>query len=361
LRVRLREKVLMKDIGKISKRLEMRVAAWVTCSRLNDLLKELQPDVINVHNLHVAGWGPQLVAVCARHAPTVWTLHDMWSFTGRCAYSYDCRKFTSGCNASCPTPAENPVLEPKLIARAWKLRRRLFAEQADLVAACPSGWLAQEALAGFWSSHRVEVIPNGLPLDVYLPLDRALARAALGINSHSPVILAAAQILTERRKGGAILVEVLQKIRNRPLTLITLGHGRLSSLPKGVTSHSLGYVDHERTKVLAYNAADLLVHPAPVDNLPNVVVEAIACGTPCVGFAVGGVPDVVRPGLTGWLAQEITARSLASAIDDALTVIKQGTDLRSSCRAIAEAEYAVQIQAQRYLTLFRSLQQDRCL
>lgn len=330
-----------------------------TQRRLAHLLADLHPNVINVHNLHKAaafGWSVNLLQVCAQYAPTIWTLHDMWSFTGRCAYSYACRKFISGCDASCPTAMEYPALEPKLIARAWKMRHRLFAEQGDLAAACPSRWLAEEALAGFWAGHRVEVIPYGLPLDIYLPLERSLARATLGINSGGPVLLAVAQDITARRKGGTTLVEALQRVQNRPLTLITLGHGHLPVEAEGISLHPLGYIDHERTKVLAYNAADLLVHPALVDNLPNVVMEAIACGTPCAGFAIGGVPDMVRPGLTGWLAQDVTAQGLADVIDEALTAIEQGADLRSSCRAIAEAEYDVGIQAQRYLQLFKSFQ-----
>jgi len=350
-----REILLMNAIGKISERLKRRVIAWVTCHRLGGLLDKLQPDVVNVHNLHGAGSGPELPAVCARHAPTVWTLHDMWSFTGRCAYSHDCRKFITGCDASCPTPEEYPALGSRLIAGAWQRRRRLFAEHPDLVAVCPSEWLANEARAGFWAGHRVEVIPYGLPLDVYLPLNATLARTALAIDSCGPVLLMVAQNLAWRRKGPAILLNSLQRIRNRPFTLITLGQGHLPVASEDISLHSLGHVDHERTKVLVYNAADLLVHPAPVDNLPNVVIEAMACGTPCVGFAVGGVPDMVRPGITGWLAQDVTAQALARSVDDALVAIRQGVDLRSSCRAVAAKEYDAELQAERYLALFESL------
>ena len=350
-----RERLLLNAMGKIAGRLRMQAVHWVTSHRLRALLARVQPDVINIHNLHAAGWGAELVALSARHAPTVWTLHDMWSFTGRCAYSYDCRKFISGCDASCPTPTEYPSLDPALIARAWRLRRRLFAQHADLVAICPSDWLAQEARAGLWAGHRVQVIPNGLPLDRYVPLSRELARAALGVNSSGPVLLAAAQELTMRRKGGETVVKAIGQIRSRPLTLITLGHGHLPVASEGIRLFSLGHIDHERTMVLAYNAADLLMHAAPVDNLPNVVVEAIACGTPCAGFAVGGMPDMVRGGLTGWLAQDVSATSLAGVVDDALAGIQQGVDLRSSCRTIAEEEYDAQLQARRYLALFGSL------
>ncbi len=323
--------------------------------RLQHLLMKLHPDIINVHNLHGARWSPDLLAICARHAPTVWTLHDMWSFTGRCAYNYDCRKFVQGCDATCPTSTEYPALSPNRIMGAWRRREQLFAKYPNLVAVCPSRWMAQEAIRGLWRGHRVEVIPNGLPLGVYGLIDKRLARMTLGIETSAPVVLSAAENLNERRKGGKILVEALRKVRTRPLALITLGRGSLPIAAEGITLYSLGYIDHERRKVLAFNAADLLVHPAPVDNLPNTVMESIACGTPVVGFAVGGVPDMVRPGQTGWLAKEASPETLSAKIDVALGDISHGMNLRESCRAIAETEYSSDLQAQRYLKLFESL------
>jgi glycosyltransferase involved in cell wall biosynthesis len=325
---------------------------------LSRALSRLRPDVINVHNLHVAtsaGWSAGLLRICADHAPVVWTLHDMWSFTGRCAYNYDCRKFVTGCDKMCPTPTEYPVLAPQQIGRAWQQRYQLLEAFPHMVAVTPSRWLAREAQAGLWRGHRVEVIPYSLPLDVYLPLDRTLARKALGIDKPGPVLLISAQNLTERRKGGGLLVEALRYVSRRPLTLVTLGSGRLRFEAEGVHIYPLGYVDHERTKVLAYSAADVFVHPAPVDNLPNVVMEAIACGTPVVGFAIGGVPDMVHPGQTGWLCNEISSRALASVVDVALGDVQDGNDLRASCRSLAEAEYAPHRQAEYYIELFRSI------
>lgn len=325
---------------------------------LREKVTELRPDAINIHNLHAAaahGWSLELADACAECAPTVWTLHDMWSFTGRCAYSYDCRKFLTGCDAACPTPSEYPALAPERIAGAWEQRRRLFKEHSHLAAVTPSRWLAREATAGLWGGHRVEVIPYGLPLDVYKPVDRELAREALEIEAHGPVLLTAAQNLTERRKGGALLGEALTHLKHKPVTLVTLGGGKPNLERDGQHVHALGFIDHERTKVLAYSAADLFVHAAPVDNLPNVVMEAIACGTPVVGFPIGGVPDMVRPGETGWLAQEVTGVALAAAIDAALDDVQGGVDLRPSCRTVAESDYDNVHQAQRYAELFRSL------
>jgi len=119
--------------------------------------------------------------------------------------------------------------------------------------------------------------------------------------------------------------------------------------------HQFGYINSERMKVFVYNAGDLFIHPAPVDNLPLVVMEAIACGTPVVGFAVGGVSEMVRPRRTGWLADEVSPEALAEVIDTAIADIHSGVDLQSLCRVVSETEYRSDLQAQRYLDLFKSL------
>jgi glycosyltransferase involved in cell wall biosynthesis len=279
----------------------------------------------------------------------------MWSFTGRCAYNYDCKKFLSGCDSTCPTPEEHPPLAPDKIAQAWDERRRMLSSNPKLMAVAPSRWLAREAREGLWAGHRVEVIPYGLPLNVYHPVKRAVAREALGINTPGPVLLMAAQFLTERRKGGEILQRALPLVSRRPLTVVTLGDGHPGFQAEGVYIHELGYVDHERGRVLAYSAADVFVHPAPVDNLPNVVMESLACGTPVVGFAIGGVPDMVRPGETGWLCDSVSPDALADTLQEALEDLDRGVDLSDSCRAVAEAEYDSSLQARHYLELFQSL------
>lgn len=323
--------------------------------RLAALLRRLRPDVINLHNLHAGtpwGWDPSLVGVCADAAPVVWTLHDMWSFTGRCAYAYDCVRFRCGCDASCPTAEEAPALAPERIAPAWWLRQELFRTCSHLVAVTPSRWLAEVARSGLWRNHRVETIPYGLPLDNFRPLPRTEARRALGLPEAGPVVLLAACDLTERRKGGHLLPEVWEQLRGLSATFLQLGRGTIASPLAEHRTVSLGWVEDDAVKVLVYNAADVLLHPAPVDNYPNVLLEALACGTPAVGFAVGGIPEIVQPGRTGWLAERVEAASLAGTLRRALADIAYGNDLRASARAAAVAQWAAALQAERYAGLF---------
>ncbi len=326
--------------------------------QLRATLAQLRPDVINVHNLHAAapwGWGPHLIEVCLDVAPVVWTMHDMWSFTGRCAYSYDCEKFITGCDASCPTPTEAPALATEKITAAWEERRDLYARhRGDLVIATPSQWLADQARRGLFARHRVEVIPYGLDTATFTPWPREEARRRLGIQSAGLVLLIAAFDLSERRKGAEVLPPVWHSIETRPITVLTMGRGSMEIDDPFIKVHTLGYVDDDVQKALTYSAVDALLHPAPVDNFPNVVLEALACGTPAIALPVGGLPEMVRPGVSGWLADAATPEALARAVDRAIRDARSGS-LRDSCRALVQTEYTFDGQGRRYFQLIRQL------
>lgn len=335
--------------------------------RLRRALAGLRPDIINVHNLHAAGpwgWGPHLIEVCLEFAPVVWTLHDMWSFTGRCAYSYDCEKFIAGCDSGCPTPTEAPALAPEKIRAAWEERRSIYDRHPDdLVLVTPSHWLASQARRGLFARHRIEVIPYGVPSAADM-VPRESARRELGISTAGPVLLLAAVDLSERRKGAALLPDLWPAIHRRPLTVLSLGNGVLPAPAAGggegefagITVRPLGFVADERRKALIFAAADALLHPAPVDNFPNVVLEALAAGTPTIALPIGGLPELVRPGISGWLADAPNAAALGQAVDAALAAIAAGRDLRASCRALAATEYPLALPGRRYFELFEQLQ-----
>ncbi|HSE40239.1 MAG TPA: glycosyltransferase [Acidobacteriota bacterium] len=326
---------------------------------LANLLESIGPDVINVHNIHGAltnGWSIDFLSTCQKYAPTIWTLHDMWSFTGRCAYSYDCKKFIDGCDETCPTPEEYPALTPEKIKPAW-LKRSQILVGSGFTCVTPSKWMAAQAAAGMWRDARIEVIPNGLPLELYSPVERTHARKELGIDSHGIVMITVAQDFSERRKGGNYLQQTLNRITDQNLTLVVMGEGKVNLSSPKIKIHSLGFVKEDRIKVLAYSSADFLIHTAPVDNLPNVITEAFACGTPTVAFQTGGVSELVRPGVTGWLANEINEDSLCNAVQIASREILAGMDLSQSCRDVAVNEYSLPMEANRYSALFEQLMQ----
>src|SRR5262249_32269752 len=121
--------------------------------------------------------------------------------------------------------------------------------------------------------------------------------------------------------------------------------------------HRLGWIDDEHRKAVVYSAADALLHQAPVDNFPNVVLEALACGTPTIAMPVGGLPELVRPGVSGWLAEAATPEALAKSVYRAIRDMAQGKHLGESCRRLAETEYSLELQGRRYFELFQEVGQ----
>jgi glycosyltransferase involved in cell wall biosynthesis len=318
--------------------------------RLASILRDQRPDVVSIHNLHNAstfGWSFRFVELAAAVAPVFVTLHDMWSFTGRCAYNGACRRFESECDAGCPTPGEYPAWPSRGIASEHRLRRAVLDAHPTITAIAPSRWIAAEARRGLWRTHSVEVVPYGVDLSIFRPMPRSVARQRLGIPQDVPVVLFAVHHFADKRKGSPFLVEVMRRM-SRPAAFLAMGSGarRLS----GVIL--LGWIGPDEQKALVYNAADLMVHAATEDNLPNTVIEAIACGTPVAAFNAGGIGEIVRPGVSGWLSPEMSGAALAETVDAAVRSIAAGDDLRASARKHAEENYDSGREAQRYLELF---------
>jgi glycosyltransferase involved in cell wall biosynthesis len=330
--------------------------------RLKRILAALKPDIVNMHNIHGAqqhGWSSKLADVSCRYAPVVWTLHDMWSFTGRCAYNFECFKYLTGCDHTCPTHDEYPALPPSQIAGAWRSKKRTFTRNSKIVAVSPSQWLAQVAQEGMWASHSVRVIPHGISLDIYRPGSKAAARRKLGLKETGIVALISSASLTERRKANDIAAEALRKRTEQDLTILTMGKGKLFAHQTDRRVQELGYIEGDDAKTEVYNAASLTIHPSLMDNLPNVIIESLACGTPVLAFAKGGISEMVHHRKTGWLASQPNNEAFERTVDEAMNDLRSGTDFMQSCRKLAEAKYDIRSQTQTYLSLFEELSAHR--
>jgi glycosyltransferase involved in cell wall biosynthesis len=328
---------------------------------LNSLILRFRPEIVNIHSLVLArhaGLGFEITELCCHLAPVVWTLHDMWTFTGRCINNDGCKQFITGCTRSCPTANEFPPVRPSRIAKEFRSRRWVFSTCDKMSAIAPSKWLATQAISGLWRGHEVTVIPNSVPLDDYRPVPREYAREILSLERAGTIILCGALGLDNRRKGIEILVRSLSTIANTSgITLVSMGAAELPASSAGRFKHvSLGFVNDDRIKMCAYNAADFYVHSATSDNLPNMALEALACGTPVVAFPVGGLPEIVRDGDNGWLAASADEDSLTEAIARAISQLgEKGSDLRLRCRQVAEEEYSQSLQGVRYSKFFQQV------
>jgi glycosyltransferase involved in cell wall biosynthesis len=281
----------------------------------------------------------------------------MWSFTGHCAYSYDCDRWKIGCG-KCPYPDRYPHIYADNTKLEWKLKDWVYSH-ANLTIVAPSQWLAAEARASMLGRYNVRCIPYGIDTEAYQPIDTHECRQAIGLPIDKKIIMFGATDLTDERKGGDLLLKSLQNLPESiksETILLTFGSGGEEIAQQvGMKVVNLGYLNSDREKSIAYSAADLFIFPTRADNLPLVLQESIACGTPMVSFKIGGVPDLVRPGITGYLAEPEDCIDLCSGIVRLL----EDNDLRqvmsTNCREIALKEYALSIQAQRYLELYQQL------
>lgn len=319
-----------------------------------------QAQVVHFHNLHGGYFNYHLLPTFAAHKPVVWTLHDMWALTGHCAYSYDCERWKTGC-FDCPLLREpgRQMVSPgptriDRTRRIWRNKQQLY-RKTRLHVVTPSYWLYK--LAGesiLAKADSIQCIPNGVDLAVFRPVDRTMARCALDIDLNAKVILFVAAHVTDRRKGFSYLLNALHTLQDtESIVLLTTGTMGMAGTQLGrFRCRNLGQLSDERLLSLAYNAADLLVFPTLADNQPLVLIESLACGTPIVSFDVGGVPEMVRHGETGYLACYKDAHDLAQGVLTLLEDDNLRARMRQQCREIAEKEYGLALQAQRYIALY---------
>ena len=295
------------------------------------------------------------LARLSRDRPVVWRLSDQWLFTGHCVYTYDCDRWLTGCG-QCPQVRGERWLPFDTSALLWRLKDRVY-ERANLVIVAPSRWILDQArrspLIGRFPVHH---IPNGVDTSVFRPM-RAEARAALGIDPGARVVVFAAHELGKGRKGGHLLRAALEALPDVPgATLLLLGEGseKLPTLP-GWQVARIGYTDDEAQLARVFAAADVMAAPSVADNLPNTVIESLACGTPVLAFGVGGVGEVVRHMETGYLARPLDLADLAAGLRMLLQDDELRARLGSRCREVALAEYAQELELERFMALYADL------
>lgn len=322
-----------------------------------DLVRAMPPaDVVNLH--WVAGMLDyrSFFSTVTKRTPVVWRLSDMNAFTGGCHYDEECARYLAACGA-CPQLGSHAAHD--LSHQVWRRKRAAFDQvpPGRLHIVALNSWIADEVRrSSLLAGVPVTRIPNGLDTEVFAPQDRALARSTLGLPQDARVLLFVAQSLNNRRKGFGQLVEAIAGMTDVPgLHLVSLGKSGGEIDPR-IPHLNLGSLSNDRLIAMAYSAADLFVIPSLQDNMPSTALESIACGTPVVGFDAGGIAEMVRPEVTGLLAPKGDVAALRAAIVALLADEPRRKAMGERCRQIALAEYRQEIQAQRYIELYQSLQ-----
>ena len=328
---------------------------WVP-RHVESLVRRCHPDIVH---LHWTGSGFLPIGAFERfRRPLVWTLRDMWAFTGGCHYTAGCERYRKACGA-CPQLRSS--VEKDLSRYIWQRKQRHW-RGLNLWLVPLSNWLAECARASaLFRDRPITVIPNGLDIGRFAPTDKTLAKELLGLPTDKQLILyGAIGSMRDPRKGFSKLVESLTHFcqRNRPqrIELVIFGDTPRQTAPTaGLKTHFLGHVEDDERLALLYSSAEVMVVPSLQEAFGKTLIEAMACGTPVVAFNACGPADIIGHREDGYLARPFCARDLADGIAWCLAEADRLRVLGQRARAKVEAEYDIEIIAQRYRSLYQQI------
>jgi glycosyltransferase involved in cell wall biosynthesis len=263
-----------------------------------------------------------LKKLMALNKPVVWTLHDMWAFTGGCHYAGPCNHFKNQCG-NCYF-----LRDPKnddISHDGWLHKKDMLSVAKNLSVVTCSHWLGEVAMKStLLKGFIIQAIPNPIDTELFSAKDKAAARAKWGINPSAKIILFGAANINDRRKGISFLVDALKYLNNTHMSdtaveMVIFGknkHFDTTALPFPV--HQLNTITAQADLAEIYSAADVFVSPSIEDNLPNMIMEAMSCGTPVVAFNTGGIPDLIDHQVNGYMAEFKSSTDLAEGINDVL-------------------------------------------
>ena len=283
--------------------------------------------------------------------PIVWTMHDMWPCTGICHHARDCEKFQTECESCFFLKSKGKDLSTSVFDKKMSLYK-----DANITFVGCSRWLSGRAKKSYLLRGKaVRSIPNPIDTKVYHPMDQGMARELLGLPSGKRLLLFGALNVTDKRKGIDYLIEALRRMEKQDVELVVFG--QVKDDIRGlfpVPIHSMGYLSDESKIVALYNAVDMFITSSLEENLPNTIMESMACGTPCVGFEIGGIPEMIDHRVNGYVANYKDAGDLANGIQWVLEH-EDRLALSDACVKKVQENYTEEVVAKQYTTLYEKL------
>ena len=333
--------------AKLKAKADDKIQAYLLSDKLNDFALFAYPilgtDISNLEEIKSADyiyihWAlsgflnlKSIEELAKLNKPIIIFMHDMWAITGGCHYSFECEKYKIACN-ECPVFI-NPA-KSKFADKGFNKKLKLYSKYNNLFFVSPSMWLYDCAKEAFLTKSKpVFYIPNILDNTVFKPIDKKVAKQILNINADETVIAFGAVSIDSPRKGWAYLqkgLEIFQQNNGaKNISVLIFGSGKNKAMADAIPFKTkfMGYLKDEYSKALVYNAADVFIVPSLADNQPTTVQESLSCGTPVVGFEVGGIPDMIMHKQNGYLAKYKDAEDIAEGISFCLDTNLKGSML----------------------------------
>ena len=324
--------------------------------RVVSQIAKINPDVINLHWVSAAFMQIETFAKLKR--PLVWTLHDMWGFTGGCHVTGECTRYKDSCGA-CPQLSSNNDND---LSR-WVWQRKVKAwKKLDWTLISPSTWLASTAKSSsLFRDSRIEVIPHGLDTSSFRPVNQRIARELLNLPQDKKLIVfGAIEATSDKNKGFHLLLPALHKLSRSGYSndweVVIFGASRPDNPPDlGFKTHYLGHLYDDISLVSVYSAADVMLVPSLQESFGQTASESLACGTPVVAFNSTGLKDIVDHQENGYLAKPYEVEDFAKGIYWILEDKGRLEKLGFYAREKVEREFTLELQARRYYSLFQEI------
>ncbi len=317
-------------------------------------------DVVHFHDLSSA-ISPATIAFVAMFRPVVWTFHDCSPFTGGCLYPLNCRQYVDRCGRDyrCPEVGGWPLRTK--FDRTYFLQhlRASVHKHSNVTAIAPSEWMARMARDSGKVTKQVRVVSNGIDANIFKPHPKFATRRKYGLPLDRPVVLISSAVLGDARKGVRESIAALRSIADlKPHALIVGERDEPLLRELGpLTSTVTGYIKSPSELSEWYACADAFLFCSLADNQPLSVLETMACGTPLVGFAIGGLPEMIADGVQGKLVAAGHACDLEQALRE---VIASSDSMGASARKRVEERFTLSLCAEQHEQLYRDVLLGSC-
>lgn len=287
-----------------------------------NLVRQLpdSPNIIHCHNLHGNYFDLRALTDLSQQYPVVLQLHDNWLLTGHCAYSMGCERWKTGCG-QCPALHTYPAILADKSAENWKRKQAIYAS-SQLYTLTNSHWIMDKVNASMLNPIKTRVIPNGVDLNLFHPTNKQDVRHALNLPANARIVLFTAHTVF---KDDSTMKQVLKELTGDNLLFVCIGKKGVSQKLGQGQLQVTGYINGAKQMAQYYCAADVYLHIAKADTFPTTVLESLACGTPVVATAIGGIPEQIKHQETGFLA----APDDLKGITDSLQNLLDNQDLRT--------------------------------
>lgn len=326
--------------------------AYPGTKALLDLLPTM-PDLIHCHNLHGDYFDLAALPWLSRQRPVILHLHDAWLLSGHCAHALDCSRWQTGCGA-CPYLETYPAVQRDNTAANWQRKQAIYAD-SHLYLVTVSQWLMDQVERSMVQGVQRQVIHNGIDLRIFKPGDRLAARRALGLPPTAPIVLFSGH---SAFKDMGTTQQALSGVQAEGLLLLGLGQIKTTGTWGQGKLITPGYVQSAAQMATYYRAADLYLHAAEADSFPTAILEAMACGTPVVATAVGGIPEQIKDGETGMLTPPQAPHAMTGAVQTLLDDAELRRRMGQAAAAHVKQHFGLERQVDQCLAWYEEVHED---